>query len=330
VINEEEKRIIIDFISENEIEIINDKDLYSDDLFESYESYRLNRKKTLPKSLTRSEVNKKFIELKNTNEPKIREEIILGTMFLVTYYAWYYSKKFMIDIEEIEQYGYEGLVNAVNRFDLSKEKDFYIYAVIYIKGYIKRGIQEVSTGCVSLSLFRNIIDAKKKFEQEKGVEIEEDRNLIEKFVDYMIQSGFINKKYRHYYIQAINLVYNNDSLEQLTEDGCDIVSNRSTDDEYDLNFERERFMTLLKKLTPQQYEIINLIFGYNGLGNYTLKEISIMRNVSRANIHYYKKAGIKQILRSSLASRFKEMYDSSVFDDIQDDNYMETHQLIKK
>ena len=70
-------------------------------------------------------IEDKFIKLRKTNDLKIREEIILGTMHLVTYYAWFYSKIFMMELEEIEQYGYEGLINAVDHYDISKEKDFY-------------------------------------------------------------------------------------------------------------------------------------------------------------------------------------------------------------
>ena len=249
-------------------------------------------------------------------------------MHLVTYYAWFYSKIFMMELEEIEQYGYEGLINAVDHFNLAKEKDFYIYAGACIKGYIKRRIRGSLNGAIPINLCASIFVAKSKIEKEAGLKLEEDDSLVEKLVDLMIEWKIVNDKFRLYYIQAINLIYKNESIEKILENGEDIYSNKHTDD--DLNLERERFLSLLKKLKSRQQEIIKLHYGFDGNDIHTFDEISKMKNLSREGVRYYEVSAMDKIMQTSISVRFKEMLDDGTFCDIPNDDYMESHQLVKK
>lgn len=336
-LTKDENNFIIEFLKDNEILVIDDicdDNSYQidfdakEDSIENYKIYRLYKKETLPKLLKKREINEKFVKLKNSKDLQIREEIILGTMHLVTYYAWFYSKIFMMELEEIEQYGYEGLINAVDHFNLAKEKDFYIYAGACIKGYIKRRIRGSLNGAIPINLCASIFVAKSKIEKEAGLKLEEDDSLVEKLVDLMIEWKIVNDKFRLYYIQAINLIYKNESIEKILENGEDIYSNKHTDD--DLNLERERFLSLLKKLKSRQQEIIKLHYGFDGNDIHTFDEISKMKNLSREGVRYYEVSAMDKIMQTSISVRFKEMLDDGTFCDIPNDDYMESHQLVKK
>mgnify|MGYP003305634361 CR=1 FL=1 len=74
---------------------------------------------------------------------KIREQLILGNMRLVTYFAWFYSQIFSIDIDELEEYGYEGLIYAIDNYDINSTMSFYSYTKIYIKRFINKGIYNI-------------------------------------------------------------------------------------------------------------------------------------------------------------------------------------------
>lgn len=66
----------------------------------------------------------KFIELKETGNPKIREELIIENMYIAESIADSMANKYEIDNEELRQYAYEALIKAVDRYDVNLEKPF--------------------------------------------------------------------------------------------------------------------------------------------------------------------------------------------------------------
>lgn len=80
----------------------------------------------------------KIEEYQRTKDKKILEMVINENYKLIGYTISKYElyKDRNIDLEDIEQQGYLGLICAINNFDASKNVMFSTYAVVYIKSYI--------------------------------------------------------------------------------------------------------------------------------------------------------------------------------------------------
>lgn len=74
-----------------------------------------------------------------------REQLILDNIYLVRYIASkYYTQKLGIDYEDLVSYGVMGLIDAINKFDDSRECKFSTYATLKIKSFIIDEIRRIS------------------------------------------------------------------------------------------------------------------------------------------------------------------------------------------
>ena len=126
---------VINYLSKANF-IIRGKDPVISMEFEEIEYYNTYKNFPLPKPLSKEENLELFKEYSATKDKTIKEKLILGNLRLVDYIAWQYSKYYNDNIDEIESYGCEGLMQSIDRFDYTKGHAFSSYAVPYIRGYI--------------------------------------------------------------------------------------------------------------------------------------------------------------------------------------------------
>ena len=126
---------VINYLSKANF-IIRGKDPVISMEFEEIEYYNTYKNFPLPKPLSKEENLELFKEYSATKDKAIKEKLILGNLRLVDYIAWQYSKYYNDNIDEIESYGCEGLMQSIDRFDYTKGHAFSSYAVPYIRGYI--------------------------------------------------------------------------------------------------------------------------------------------------------------------------------------------------
>ena len=126
---------VINYLSKANF-IIRGKDPVISMEFEEIEYYNTYKNFPLPKPLSKEENLELFKEYSATKGKTIKEKLILGNLRLVDYIAWQYSKYYNDNIDEIESYGCEGLMQSIDRFDYTKGHAFSNYAVPYIRGYI--------------------------------------------------------------------------------------------------------------------------------------------------------------------------------------------------
>lgn len=83
----------------------------------------------------------------NNGEMFYKEEIMLNNIRLVYHIANYYSKNNYysnLEFDDLVQEGILGLIEAVDKFDISKGNKFSTYAVWWIKHYINKAILDNS------------------------------------------------------------------------------------------------------------------------------------------------------------------------------------------
>ena len=95
------------------------------------------------KALSKQELEKKFIQMKN-NIPEARETIILHNLKLVFHRYYKRFSSIQIDMDDIISNGIIGLIKAVDTFNLDKNYSFTTYASKCIDNeilmYIRKGI----------------------------------------------------------------------------------------------------------------------------------------------------------------------------------------------
>ncbi|MDY6794970.1 MAG: FliA/WhiG family RNA polymerase sigma factor [Actinomycetota bacterium] len=89
------------------------------------------------------DIGKTWREFKETGSPKLKEALILQYASLVNSLARGIHLKMPPDIEyaDLVSYGFLGLMDAIDRFDTSRGKDFCAYAKARINGSIIDGIR---------------------------------------------------------------------------------------------------------------------------------------------------------------------------------------------
>lgn len=97
--------------------------------------------KNVNKDLHHQELIQHFLEYKQTKSQQTRDKIFNANVKLV----FSISKKYQSpEIDEIEQHGFIGLINAIENYDPDKNTRFSTYATKCITNEIQRGLKQVS------------------------------------------------------------------------------------------------------------------------------------------------------------------------------------------
>lgn len=140
-------------------------------------------------------------EYASTKDLLLRNKIIEENIYLVKRAAYHYSKDTGIDQSELESFGYEGLIYAVEHFDFSKNKNFSSYAFPTIRGYIFRGLSEIFN--FPGHLYINYMKAKEQVENNTGESTFDNYKQIDRIVDLMIENGAFAACYRETMVRLL-------------------------------------------------------------------------------------------------------------------------------
>ena len=242
--------------------------------FDNYDCVSAHKKSTLPLSVPADVTLQKIKLYKQNNDQKLREEIITDNMRLVPYVAHKYAISTGINQCELESYGYEGLILALDSFNVTSGNTFSTYAVAYIKGYVLSGIQELLNGKKD-DFYYNYINAKAAVESDSGLTLEEAPEIIEDVINMLVATGKIkndNKAKEYAKRKIVSLAIGNASLDD-EEQVEELLSSGELVDTYDYaaialnNVNHGILLKYLKGiLTPLQIEVIKLRFGfYDGI-----------------------------------------------------------------
>lgn len=139
--SEEEKQYIIDYLKNKNIQVIGYSS-FDDCEFDNYlhtRQYKLRN----PESIRVEETMEKLRLYRDTKDLKIRNEIVLGNMRLVNYALTNVNREYHVDIADLEQAGYIGLISAIDNYDPSKGA-FSTFAMSYINNTIKLALYELN------------------------------------------------------------------------------------------------------------------------------------------------------------------------------------------
>lgn len=249
-----------------------------------------------------SEDRELWINYKKSGSLDIREKIIIKYIPLVKHVVSKFVNNLPknIEYEDLVEYGIIGLLDAVAKFDITKDVDFKTYALLRIRGAIYdelRGLDMLPRTLRKVS--KNIEAAYIEIEREKG------RPATDEEVCRYLN---ISIKELDEYFSKIN-VANIYSLEESigdSEDGSSTLGSIIEDKKSENPQEKlekkeikEALMEGIKGLTEKERTVITLYY-YEEL---TLKEIGKVMDISESRVsQIHSKTVLK--LRAKLSARF--------------------------
>lgn len=212
--------------------------------------------------------------------PELREKLILEYAPLVKVVAGRLSMYlgYNVEYEDLVSYGVFGLIDAIDKYDLTKEVKFETYASLRIRGAILDQIRKMDWIPRTIRQRQKQIDAAmKELEQENGrpasdAELAKRIGITDdELLDWQSQA------------KADNVI----SLNEYIEQGNDISSERVSSSNYDAPESviekselKEVLGEALELLTEKEKKVI-LLYYYEEL---TLKEISSVLEVTESRV----------------------------------------------
>lgn len=224
------------------------------------------------------ELWKKYSEKR---DPAVKEQLILEYADLVKYVAGRLSIYFGSNVEydDLVGYGVFGLIDAIDKFDLSKKVKFETYASLRIRGAIIDSIREQDWAPRSL---------RKKGKDLEKAYFEVENQLGHSASDQEVADRLgITAEDLNKLLQEVNMsqmVSLDDYLEQNHETAFDMLSISSDTNMPEQRMEvielRETLAEAIDKLPEKERTVVTLYY-YEEL---TLKEISMIMKVSESRI----------------------------------------------
>ena len=212
--------------------------------------------------------------------PQVREQLIIEYAPLVKLVAGRLSMYlgYNVEYEDLVSYGIFGLIDAIDKFDMSKEVKFETYASLRIRGAILDQIRKMDW------IPRTVRQKQKKIDAAiRAVEMKTGKNATDE--EIAEELGVSGEEYTEW--QSQMKIKNLVSLDEFTEQGSEPVMEVSASSQLAQPEEvmaetelREVLRQSLETLTEKERRVIELYY-YEEL---TLKEISKVLEVSESRI----------------------------------------------
>jgi RNA polymerase sigma factor (sigma-70 family) len=302
-LSEKEYCEIIDKIVESNVEIISDDDNFEDEeenIFSFSENYYtqdiLNQyfHDISNYQLLTKEEEREYLKKAKEGDEEAKEKIITSNLRLVAKIALHYSRAGVYYLDLIQE-GTIGLINAIDKFDLSKNYKFSTYATWWIK--------------------KEIIDALKK--RVNMIKIPNYIFLLHKKID-IFENDYLNKNNKKPEIKEIAKALNMSEEDILkVKNAIDmnmvdmkVETSKESDDHYDIKdystveeidkdieklLKQKKISTLLKKLNSREKKIIEMYYGLSVEGKFTFKEIGSELNISAERVRVLKERALNKL-----------------------------------
>ncbi len=297
------------------------------DYITTYDTVKNYTDKFLKEKISWEEMKDKFMEYHKTGDPKLREELIIKSLKMVPYCTWSMALKYNIDRQELDSYGYEALMRAVDNFDPTKGYTFVSYAMPCIRFGVKNGIR--SQQKLRTDLFSKFHTIKRIVEEDYGCTLEEEPDMMDDILDVMESQGFYNPNKRDEYR---GLLTADVSLDEIQEN-YDLVDDRSEEELfnnlYRIDFDKEIIKIMNKRLTEREKQVLIKRWGLIDDNPKSLAEVAESMGVTRERIRQIEAKAIRKIRHQNRRSNI-ESYRGADFGNSRDSSFDNTRFVPKE
>lgn len=313
----DEASLTLDEEEEKEIEAFNPNDENLNQIVGSSFSLYLRDMGRYP-LLTKEEEESLFIQLKDDSLSKarkeeIRQKIITANLRFVVYIALKYRGRGE-SLEDMVGAGNEGLIRAVERYDVSKPCRFVAYAVYWIRQAITRSIYKnartIALPCHISSRLAKLEFLKKKYMAEYGEEmpislLAKESNYTETEVKEALDAA-------KGVTVSIHTKVKDDAETELLDmipDEESITPEKKVEDEALKSLVSH---TLESVLSEREKEVLTLRFGLNGEVPYTLEEVGKRFEISRERVRKIEQRALRKLRNPVVAKNFLGYCDKAI------------------
>jgi RNA polymerase sigma factor for flagellar operon FliA len=228
-------------------------------------------------NVNNSHIWKQYIE---TKDPAIKEKLIIEYAYLIKYVAGRLSLYFgsNVEFDDLVGYGAFGLIDAIEKFDITKGVKFETYASFRIRGSIIDSIRELDWVPRSL--------------RQKNKELERVYCEIESEVGHSATDQEVAEKMgismEEFYkllndVNVSSMMSLEEFMEQNYERGLELISD-NTEDKPEAALESSEIKELLADSISRLPEKEKAVITFYYFEELTLKEISAIMNVTESRI----------------------------------------------
>ena len=214
--------------------------------------------------------------------------------------------KCKLDIEDLEQVGYMGMLKAAKRFDISQGYEFSTYATWWIRQTITREIMDHgSTIRIPVHMVENINKVIKAERDYLDMEFQEKISAISEQLEMseeLVKRCFELKKFMN--VNSLDKAVGEDGLTELVEllpcedeEPIETIIIRK-----DL---RSEFDKIFLELSEREADVVKKRFGWNDDEEKTLEEIGLEYGVTRERIRQIEAKAIRRIQYRAFRRKMK-------------------------
>ncbi len=204
-----------------------------------------------------------------------------------------------LDIEDLIQVGFLGLLAAAEKYDTGNGAKFSTYAVHWIKREIKREIREHGFSIKIPNNLMNTIEKCIKLDNsltQQSVERDERLQTIADTLDLTVEKVKKCLSMRKQYMQYVSLnsivdEENRTELEEITPD----ENTPLPEDEAEKGDMIERLHVVLAELNEQEQDIIKHRYGIDGFETLSYAELSIKYKLSEERIRQIEEKALRKL-----------------------------------
>jgi RNA polymerase sigma factor FliA len=219
-------------------------------------------------------------EYKDTKNNEIREQLIIKYAPLIKYVAGKLNMHFgnYVDYDDLVSYGVFGLIDAIEKFDYTKDVKFETYASIRIRGEIIDNIRKLDWVPRTIRQKNKILEVACR---ELEITLGHDPNEIELAHKLGVSVDKIKDMYKEAAI--LSIISLDDFLEQNyemkfnTNDSKNLQTPEVAFDAFEV---KQILSSTIEKLSEKEQQVISLYY----FEDLTLKEISKIMSVSESRI----------------------------------------------
>lgn len=255
--------------------------------------------------------NKILIRLIQDGDEQARQDLCVKNSRLVAKYAVRYKKLFndKLDIDDLMQEGFAGMLKAAERFDFSKDTEFSTYAVWWICQAISRAV--IDTGFtirLPVHVVSKITRATQleKTLQTQGVTLRKRIEIIAQELNTSIEDVLELFRLRDKYISLVSLDTpisdeKDQTLVNLIPDEHEPIDNA-------LNFLllKEQLEEVLSTLTPREKRVLKLRFGLVDGRTRTLEEIGKSLKLTRERIRQIEAKALRKLRQPAKLKKLRD------------------------
>ena len=257
---------------------------YPEEAFVNYDYFYKRKNIIVPENISKEETIELFRNLQHAKtleeKAQIRNDIIVGNMRLAKWVLFKMSSYYGLD-SSWETYAYEGLIQAVDRFDVDLGYYFSTFATVTIRHFIQKNVCDFYK--LNQNIFSDFMRAMKIVESnyERKYRLGDDE-MLEDILDLLVNINCISEKSKEAYKKKINSINLESSVSE--EDLYNVYDIASLDEIIDNIEMRKEVIDALNQVTDRENKILQLRYGLYDGEEKTQGKVAKYFNLSKGRI----------------------------------------------